>query len=164
MQNLMAKESDLVFQDSQQLPLDQNEIQKQDSAEAQKGLQVAAAPRASGGSPDNKHLETGPDSQRGHNHKAPPRKFHSLEELSDPGRNDILATDDQRNGGMKEVGMEDLDKKLQAIIEKSYHNSLLMIENFETMKMDFKMMRTELTDELRGNEAQFRQEVRESLA
>ena len=45
---------------------------------------------------------------------------------------------------------------LQEIIEKSYHNSLLTLENFEKMKIDFKMMRNEVTDELRYKEAQFR--------
>jgi len=50
--------------------------------------------------------------------------------LSEPGQDDLLASEDPRNGAMKEVGMEDLDKKLQEIIEKSYHNSLLTLENF----------------------------------
>jgi hypothetical protein len=84
--------------------------------------------------------------------------------LSDPGQDDLLASEDQRNGAMKEVGMEDLDKKLQEIIEKSYHNSLLTLENFEKMKIDFKMMKNEITDEFRFKEVQFRQEVRESLS
>ena len=159
----MAKESDLVFQDSEQLPVDQSELQKQASAGAPKGSSLAVLSKASADSPD-KHLETGQESKRSHNSKAPPRRFHTLEEISDPGHDDILGTGDQRNGGMKEIGMEELDKKLQEIIEKSYHNSLLTMENFEKIKIDFKMMKTELTDELRSNEAQFRQEVRESLS
>jgi len=48
---------------------------------------------------------------------------------------------------MKDIGMEDLDKKLQEIIEKSYHNSMLTLENFEKMKFDFKVMRNEISDE-----------------
>jgi len=151
----MAKESELVFQDSEQLPGNQSELQKQASTGAPKAPSLAVTSKASAGSPA-KRLDTAQDSKRSHNTKAPPRKFHSLEELSDPGQDDMNASEDQRNGAMKEIGMEELDKKLQEIIEKSYHNSLLTMENFEKMKIDFKMMRNELTDELRSNEAQFR--------
>ena len=89
-----------------------------------------------------------------------PRTFHNLDKLTDTGNG---GAEEPREEGIKEVGMEDLDKKLQEIIEKSYHNSLLMMDNFEKMKLDFKMMRNEIVEEVQTKETSFRQEVRESL-
>ena len=58
--------------------------------------------------------------------------------------NDDGEAESPREEGIKEVGMEDLDKKLQELIEKSYNNSLLTMDNFEKMKTDFKIMKKEI--------------------
>jgi hypothetical protein len=159
----MAKESDLLFQESEQLPLSPSELQKQTSiTEPPRRSELGRPSKTSAGSPA-KHLGSGKESELSHHQKPATQGFHALEELA-PSLDGLHTTDGPGVAGSKDISMEDLDKKLQEIIEKSYHNSMLTLENFEKMKIDFKMMRNEICEEQRYIENQFRQEVRESLA
>lgn len=143
----MAKESDLEF-------MDKKITNHGDKSSADQSKDVPTPYGGSGARPSfssalmPQQASEAQDSQtaKGNQHTAaPPRAFHNLDKLTDTGHG---GAEEPREEGMKEVGMEDLDKKLQEIIEKSYHNSLLMMDNFEKMKLDFKMMRNEVVEEV----------------
>ena len=158
----MAKESDLEFVDK--VGANQGEKSSIDQSKdvptpyggsgAHPSFSSALMPR-----PVSEAQDSSTTKEHQQTQTAPPRTFHDLDKLTDG--NEVAK--EPREEGMKEVGMEDLDKKLQEIIEKSYHNSLLMMDNFEKMKVDFKMMRNEIVEEVQTKETLFRQEVRESL-
>lgn len=63
----------------------------------------------------------------------------------------------------KSIGFEDLEAPLSAMISKGYHNSFLIMENFENMKADFRMQKNELIEELEKKLAHFRIETRDTL-
>ena len=56
-----------------------------------------------------------------------------------------------------------MDPKAQAMIQKGYHNSFLVIENFEKMKFEMKLIQQEMQKTLKSDITKFRAEVRETL-
>ena len=73
-----------------------------------------------------------------------PSSFHKLkqdDESSDGGS-------PTKPTGLKTVGIEDFDNHTAKLLNQAHGNSLLVMENFEKMKLDFKVLRNELQNAL----------------
>mmetsp|Transcript_31988 Transcript_31988/g.48963 ORF Transcript_31988/g.48963 Transcript_31988/m.48963 type:complete len:252 (-) Transcript_31988:1363-2118(-) len=64
---------------------------------------------------------------------------------------------------MSSIGLDDLDPKALGMIQKAYHNSFLVLEQFEDMRTDFKLMEKDVLKVADRKMDQQRQEIRDTL-
>ena len=76
------------------------------------------------------------------------------------GEDDI---DDDQTEVAKSIGFEDLEGPLNAMIQKAFSNSFLVMENFDNMKSDFRIQREELLEVIENKILSFKIEIRDSL-
>ena len=75
-------------------------------------------------------------------------KLNSNEEFEELRDSKKHPENDLRDSQQLEIGLDDMDPKAKAMIQKGYYNSFLVIENFEKMKSEIKMTHHEIHEDL----------------